>query len=152
MTEYRLDGSPRGAGLVALLRFLRGFTAVFGVVVSEASWTNDARWQPSMRRAVEALEPHLASRGSVREWPGTVAFRDHVRSLYRVSDASIETFASLGDSLGDWVQPFLPADPHFLRADGSVALGSACCGEVVWLDLLGVEVQALPPGLEQHLA
>jgi hypothetical protein len=45
--------------------------------------------------------------------------------------------------LFDWENPDLPDDPHFLRADGSVWLGSIIHERDAWLELTGEEFVAL---------
>lgn len=123
MTEYRVRNALRGADLSALLKYLGGFTTTLGVVVAADLWNEDARWQPSMRQAIESMEPHLIARERTHSWPGTTSYGEHVRSLYGVGDDLLDTFASRSARLADWApappasRPALPAGRRF-RCDG----------------------------------
>jgi hypothetical protein len=76
--------------------------------------------------ALKELGVHEKGRRMVSEWPGTRLVRGGTAELieYRVSPPLLSQLASLADGLYEWLQPELPEDLGFLRADGSTWLAS----------------------------
>jgi hypothetical protein len=71
------------------------------------------------------LTPYLVGSDETQEWPGTrlVGGGTSVRYTYRLCP-ELEVLTSAASDLFEWVNPALPEDLHFLREDGSTALGN----------------------------
>ena len=99
----------------------------------------------------------MISTEQVTEWPGSKIIGEGtaVRMLYRVDSVSLERILRATDSLFEWVNPQLPEDLHFLRADGSTVMGSIAQEDYVWLMLSEAEMNAVlraaPPELRSAL-
>lgn len=96
----------------------------------------------SQCRAVLArLESFLARAEDISAWPGSQLHSGYfsTRYVYAVNDQVIDIVRAAADSLFDWINPDLPEDPHFLRADGATWLGSTTHEEYAWLELSDLE-------------
>lgn len=70
-----------------------------------------------------------------RKWPGTISADPVTVTYYSTSADSIRVLTNVAASFWAWDRPNMPADLHFLRADGSLLLGSTPCERHVWLDV-----------------
>lgn len=76
------------------------------------------------------------------------------RYLYRSDAAVVGVILRRSSQFSDWVNPYLPEDLHFLRADDSLVLGSVAQHGDAWLELSPVETSRLAseaPGLLERV-
>jgi hypothetical protein len=91
------------------------------------------------------LQPYLIRAERVTEWPGTrlMGGRTSLHYLYRLTPESLAAILAAADYMLAWVNPELPEDVHFLRADGTTVLGSVAQEDAVWLELAEDELRNL---------
>jgi len=139
----KLDISPTLApdAFTELVRFLSQTSALMGVVLR----VPEVRLERSARRVIEELAPALHGVTAVTEWPGTrtISQRTATRHLYRSGEVVARVILENSAGFGDWVNPTLPEDIHFLRSDGSVLMGSVAQHEAAWMELSNDEEAAL---------
>lgn len=93
---------------------------------------------------MEGLRPHLEGSDERNEWPGTRLLAGKATvNTYRLEPSSLERLLEFGTAFRDWVEPGRPEDLCFLRADGSVWLGSVAHEGDVFLELAPDELEAL---------
>jgi hypothetical protein len=96
------------------------------------------RWalHPPTTELLDALEPHRIRSEETGEWPGTRLAPGGVARVWvhRYSPDVVRAVLARTEGLGSWGGE-LPGDPHLLRADGSVWMGSSSSEEDVWLQL-----------------
>ena len=83
------------------------------------------------------LEPYLLDRREVNEWPGSqLAFGHRARrDIFSFGPPVVGIMLSVADGLYDWENVELPDDPHLLRDDGGVWLGTVVHERDAWLEL-----------------
>jgi hypothetical protein len=96
-------------------------------------------------RIFAELAPYLESEQEVTEWPGTQLAIDYTAIVrtYRLSGPVAEAMMRAARRLFEWENPYLPDDPHFLRTDSSVLLGTVVHEHDAWLDLRQPELSVL---------
>jgi hypothetical protein len=152
MTTYDFLNEPRGAFFKALLDASSKLASHFGLVLQPYG----SQWSSEANELMTKLEPHLILNQDVSSWPGTQLASGFVyqRNLYRVNGESIAALLDVADGLFDFVGPALLEDLHFLRADGSVLLGTLAQEGVAWMELNEDELILLnrtAPGLSDLL-
>jgi hypothetical protein len=92
---------------------------------------------------LRSLEGHLVGVRDVSEWPGTV-LHGHSAKLYEIAldDWLVDALARPG-RLYAWVQPSLPEDLCFYRADGSSWLATIAHEADAYLELSAAELTEL---------
>lgn len=97
-------------------------------------------------RAIELarrLSPFLLAEKESGEWPGTKLANGTERVvMYRFQPRVVEVMEQVARNLFDWIAP-LPEDPHLVRDDGSVWLGSIAHERDAWLELKNDELDRL---------
>jgi hypothetical protein len=90
---------------------------------------------------IEAFGTSLVSREEVDAWPGSQLHDGSkaTRLTYAWNVKTATIFRSTARSLYDWINPDLPEDPHLLRADGSLWMGSTSIEHDAWLELRPAE-------------
>lgn len=153
-TTYDFLVEPRGEMLSALLRASVEIARFFGVIVA----SQEDRLSYAATRLMTGLQPYLVRVEEVHAWPGSQLMPGHrfkhKQYLYRLDHESVELLAGAVDGLFDWVNPDFPDDPHLLRADESVVMGSITTEDDAWLELSEDELIMLVdavPGLERLL-
>jgi hypothetical protein len=138
---YDIVSEPSGVVLRQLLTWALGVATQLGLVVHSRS----VKLSPSAVAFLGEMNPYLAATKEVGQWPGTQLIGDRrgILRLYRFGPASVEIFVSAADRLFTWVNPLLPEDPHLLRADGSVVLGTVTQEEDAWMELSNDEFETL---------
>ncbi|HEY1598371.1 MAG TPA: hypothetical protein VGG64_02125 [Pirellulales bacterium] len=93
------------------------------------------------------LDPFLFVQENVVEWPGTrlldVDSRTALKSRYTVTPQSIDALKRVASGLYAWsahAEIPLPEDLGFLRANGSLVLGTTTHEYDAWLELLKEEL------------
>jgi hypothetical protein len=130
---YDFTSEPASELFRELLVWALNFATHFGLVVHSirVKLTSEAL------EFLEDVDPYLLLTRDVNEWPGIrlIGERRGILRFYRLTLEFIETFAETADMLYSWVNPSLPEDPHLLRADGSVLLGSVTQEADTWMEL-----------------
>jgi hypothetical protein len=147
---YNLTERAQGDLYSSLLRTAAGMAATFGVIIRSPHVQLSRR----AHALLDSLAPYRVSADAVTSWPGTqlVGGRVSQRHLFRLVPESLEELLRATDDLFMWVNPLLPEDLHFLRADGSTVLGSVAQEEDAWLELDEAELQHLhDPALSHAL-
>jgi len=138
----------------SLLRCTAASATAIGVIVRSDKIELSGRAKDLLR----ALDPYVIRVESVVEWPGTrlVGGRTSLHHLYRLTPESLGLILRAADDLFAWVNPDLPEDLHFLRADGSTVLGTIAQEDDAWIEFDEVEFDDLlenaPQGLKVALA
>jgi hypothetical protein len=134
---YEFKQAPTGEVYEDLLRTAAVFASLFGFIVRSPL----VRLQASGRDVMESLAGFLQREEEVDTWPGThlIGSRTSTRYVYSLTPASLDILLRASSSLYSWVNPGLPEDLHFLRQDGSTALGSVAQEKGVWLELTDAE-------------
>ena len=132
---------PSGPLLTDILSWAMSFATQLGVVVHSGRVKLD-------QKAIaffEAVDPYLLHSCEVNEWPGTrlIGARLGIVRIYALTPEFAEIFKNTGDALYMWVNPYLPEDPHLLRADGSVLLGTVTQERDGWMELSEDEFSSL---------
>lgn len=130
--------AERPGDFEALVRAALTFCSLFQVVMRDPPRT------VGMFDSLERLEPYLERSAEQSAWPGTqILDGKAIVNTYRLERSSLEQLLRLGTAFSDWVEPERPEDVCFLRADGSVWLGSVAHEGDVFLELAPEELEAL---------
>lgn len=98
---------------------------------------------PRAIELAERLSRFLLAEKESGEWPGTKLANGTERVvMYRFQPSVVEIMEQVARSLFDWIAP-LPEDPHLVRDDGSVWLGSIAHERDAWLELKNDELDRL---------
>lgn len=138
---YDLTEEPSGAVLRGLVEWAQSTAAQLGLIVHSPS----VRLAPRAVDFLDRASPYLSSEREVAEWPGTrlIGGRRGILRVYRLTPELTQIFEATADRLYMWVNPGLPEDPHLLRDDGSVLLGTVSQEEDAWLELHESEFASL---------
>jgi hypothetical protein len=121
----------------------------FSLVLREREGSQEAL------EALGRLREYLVDEQQKSEWPGTVLFGSTASVFtYRLDAGSANVLLGLGSSFSGWLEPRLPEDVGFLRADSSVWLGSVAHERDVFLELSDEEfsmLSSLAPGVAARL-
>lgn len=147
---YDIKAWPTGSAYEALVRATASVSFGVGFVIRPS----ERHLSTLARSVLEELTSELISSQDVWSWPGSDLLSTsppYAHSVYRCGANAVELLVSAAHSFGDWVNPHLPEDLHFLREDGSVVLGSVAQERFLWAELSGDEFatwsQGLPAGL-----
>ncbi|MCW2753492.1 MAG: hypothetical protein JWQ32_903 [Marmoricola sp.] len=146
---WNITGRPSGDAYEALLRGVAERSTKFAFLVRSPSVKLSERAVVVM----DELTPYLVGSEETQEWPGTqlVGSRMSTRYTFLLTTESLEVLIAAALGLFEWVNPTLPEDLHFLRADGSTVLGNVAQEDDAWLELEESEtvgiVDALPAEL-----
>lgn len=140
LAVYDIVSPVVGEDYRELLRAVAPAAKVFGLMDHAGTGLHETG--PEVMRR---LGEHLFDADEVRAWPGSLMYGEGTldRYLFRLDDVSLEVLTSSADNLFDWVWPRLPEDLHFLRADGSTVLGMVAQEDDAWLELSGLEYEAV---------
>ncbi len=110
----------------------------FSLVVRERERSGEAL------EVLGRLREYLIDEQQKSEWPGTVLFGSTASVFtYRLDGGSANVLLGLSSSFSGWLEPRLPEDVSFLRADASVWLGSVAHEKDVFLQLSDEEFSVL---------
>ena len=92
------------------------------------------------------LSPWAAGSKDATEWPGSRLGLGHVARLctYDYDENVSEVILRYTESIADWGYPILPDDPHWLRADGTLIIGTTVHEDRLWLEVAASEESGLP--------
>ena len=109
---FPFDTEPRGEIYRTLLQFCVERSSELLLVVRDPERDSG----PAITARLEKLGSMLRSRELVSEWPGTILY-GHTAAVYRyeISAGLADTLADLAAGLFDWLHPYAPEDPCFLR-------------------------------------
>lgn len=131
-----------------LVEFAGGISEYIGWVVGD----NPSR---AVQAFLQEMATHVAETRKVSRWPGSERAGGSVtQHLFRANPSTVALAQHYGCSFSDWQQPTLPQDLHFLRADGTVVLGSISSEADAWLELHDDELARLVsrrPGLRDRV-
>lgn len=138
---YDITTSVEGVAYRQVIDLVAELSSTFGLMLRSAP----SDLLESGRTVLRQLEPYLESREAVGSWPGSQLYGDmtYDRYLYVVEAASVQVLIRSASRLFDWVNPRLPEDLHFLRADGSTVLGMVAQEDDAWLELTNHEYDEL---------
>jgi hypothetical protein len=138
---YDLVDEPAGEALRELLTWTLSAATQLGLVVN----SHNVRLSSRAVAFLEDASPHLVAINEVSEWPGTqiIGQRRAILRIYRYNLECMELFAATAERLYMWVNPGLPEDPHLLREDGSVVLGTVAQEDDGWMQLNTAEYDSL---------
>jgi len=88
----------------------------------------------------------------VLEWPGSArVYSDDpvLRYKFEYNAEIVDVIASETSEIYEWQSPVLPSDPHLLRRDESVWLGTTITEYWSWLELLPGELEELSDSLPE---
>ena len=68
-----------------------------------------------------------------------------------MNTSSLAVVCDRASSLGDWINPALPEDLHFMRGDGSVVPDTVAQENDYWLELSAYELRSLPKALSSGI-
>lgn len=136
---YDVLDEPRGQTYRSLIAVARQQCAEFGLVHQRRSRS------AGVIETLRTLKPHLVEINRERSWPGSEMAPGHSAEIYRfrLSEETAAYLASAVVGLYDWSQLERPEDLHFLRADGSLWLGSTSHEADAWFELETDEHAAL---------
>lgn len=140
---------PRGADYRAILLATANMADRFGVIVR----SEKVHLSVDALRLLDDLCPYSISVAQVDRWPGSQLSgpRRSTCITYACNPSAISLLMEAADSFNDWVNPFLPEDLHFLRADGSVVLGTIAQENQVWTELSQQEAERLRGMIPGHI-
>lgn len=100
-------------------------------------------------RLLDDLERYELSRDHRSTWPGTRLLEGakEVRT-YTVNHHVLELITAAADRLYGWLQPELPEDPSFCRADGTPVLTTISHERDSYLTLAGDELDRIQPEIQ----
>lgn len=129
---FTFTSQPAGAVLSDLVDAALGACDRLGLMVQPRN-----NLAESVTTVLERLEPALVLREESSSWPGSELHDGTTAThlVYTLNEKTADVLRRTAPSLYDWVNPNLPEDPHLLRADGSVWLGSTTHEEDAWLQL-----------------
>ncbi|MBU1355436.1 MAG: hypothetical protein KJ620_02610 [Candidatus Edwardsbacteria bacterium] len=112
---YNLYREPQDSNYKAIIDMTSKFASYFLVVI---------RYSVKMNKKAEiilnALRPFIESSNDCNEWPGTKLTNEFALvNVYNLNYKSLEIIKGSVSNLYDWLQPSLPEDICFLRADKS---------------------------------
>jgi hypothetical protein len=138
IAQYRFTAEPRGEQYRHLLEWACECSSAVGVITYPGRSTRDAA-------VLDELAPWIAEETTVTAWPGSRlgAGYQAVRMLYEYRTEVMAVMLRHSEGLFDWRHPFLPDDPHWFRADGSLWLGTTTHEGRAWLELSEPEASAL---------
>lgn len=147
LTTYNIAEPVTGQDYGELLRALSPIAASFGLIVRMPF----AVLHEQARVVLERLGEHLIDATETQTWPGSqiVGRMTVERFLFRLDASSLDVLVSSASSLYDWVNPMLPEDLHFLRADGSAVLGTVAQENDAWLELTPAEYERIADRIPQ---
>jgi hypothetical protein len=130
---------PSGQPYYELLRVALGYAAELRFV----TYDKHRATEPT-RDLMFSLQPWFIGSVQSNEWPGTrdLGGESPRLSEYRYEAGSLAAVLERTQALADW-GGYLPVDPHLLRADGSVWMGSTTSEEDAWLTLTDDEHREL---------
>lgn len=130
---YDLVLHPSGAVYESILDTAAHFSALIGLIVQSGR----TKLQPTAHTVFHALEPFLVRDEEVASWPGSQLYGGYTsrRLLYTLHPEALNVLLTTTTDLFAWVNPALPEDLHFLRADLSTVLGSTAQHDDAWLEL-----------------
>jgi hypothetical protein len=134
--KYMLYKEPQGELYRDVLTAGLAHASTLGLVFPNSSSTGPS---PS----ADALGPFLLEEEEVSEWPGTLSQELRLRRLYELNVAVVEILSATVMNLFDWQMPDRPEDPHLLRADRSLWLGTISHERDAWLELSDAERTAV---------
>jgi hypothetical protein len=128
---------PSGDLYELLIEALAPLAALVGMVIR----SDKVQLGPQAQDLMRDLTPYLVHVDELSTWPGTVLLGEHRSKVYqyRLVPEVVTLILSSASSLYQWVNPDLPEDLHFLRADGSTVLGSVAQEEDSWIELEDLE-------------
>jgi hypothetical protein len=96
------------------------------------------------------LSPWAASSRDAGAWPGSQLGLGKLARLatYRFDADVTATILNYSNSIADWGYPFLPDDPHWLRADGTLVIGTTVHEDRLWAEVTPSEGAALLSALQ----
>jgi hypothetical protein len=147
---FDVTGRIEGAKYEALLRSASPLAASVGLIVRSDMVVLTRRAQG----VLEALAPYLMRSNPVSAWPGTRLFGDRRsrRYLYRLQPETLDVLVSSASDLYEWINPELPEDLHFLRADGSTVLGTVAQEHDAWVEIHARELEMWSSSLDGDLS
>lgn len=87
-----------------------------------------------------ALKPWWIETVDLSHWPGTTAADPVPVGHFRAEAGALEILVGMTSGFSDWSHDAgLPEDPHFLRKDLSLVLGSTTCEAAAWLEVSPAE-------------
>ncbi len=92
------------------------------------------------------LSPWAAGSRDAAEWPGSQLGLGKLARLasYRFDADVAAIILNYSNSIADWGYPFLPDDPHWLRADGTLVIGTTVHEDRLWVEVASSERASLP--------
>ncbi len=136
--DWRLTHEPVGATYHELLACASVATTSLGLITY-------ASRQLSQDGLLVDLSQYKKSSKTVTAWPGSTLADGYVAELetFDYDSAVAAVLLRYTRRLYDWGYPYLPDDPHWLRKDGSLWLGTIVHEEVAWLELSSAERAAI---------
>lgn len=138
---YSIASEPSGPELRNILYWAANLATQLGVVVHSSR----VKLQSKGTGFFNEVGPYLIDSYETNEWPGTrlVGSRLGIVRTYSLTRECADIFLNTSDRLYMWVNPYLPEDPHLLRADGSVLLGTITQERDCWMELHKDEYSSL---------
>jgi hypothetical protein len=101
--------------------------------------------EASGEEALSRLRSHEVDRRTVSEWPGTRLRFGGSATLfeYKMNAGLVASLISIASGLYDWLQPKLPEDLGFLRADRTTWLASISHEHDAYIELSATEFERL---------
>jgi len=92
------------------------------------------------------LSPWATGLRDAAEWPGSQLGLGKLARLatYRFDAEVAAIILNYSSGIADWGYPFLPDDPHWLRADGTLVIGTTVHEDRLWVEVTTSERAGLP--------
>jgi hypothetical protein len=131
---YDLIGEPEGEVYLQLLSCLSMFCETLTLVV------RGTQANSGCNTFIDELKPFFINSVKTCEWPGTNLF-GHEATLhrFRLNRGLTTILVRFSNGLYDWIEPDLPEDPCFYRADGSTWLATIAHERDAYLEITSSE-------------